>query len=81
MVMGGALPDFQHSMLRRCPRKSPGYNGKPSPELPYGVTLNVMLSVLASDTKSSLIFVTSTAIGQLKRIWYRQNTVSVHAVI
>jgi hypothetical protein len=49
-----------------------GYNGKPSSELPCGVTLNAIVSVLATGTKSSLIFVTSTAIGQLKWIWYRQ---------
>ncbi|CEL03697.1 hypothetical protein ASPCAL04843 [Aspergillus calidoustus] len=48
------------------------YNDKPWPELPHGLTLNAIVSVLATGTKSSLIFVTSTAIGQLKWIWYRQ---------
>ncbi|KAL2802832.1 hypothetical protein BJX63DRAFT_98044 [Aspergillus granulosus] len=31
------------------------YNGKPSPELSHGATLNVIVSVLATGTKSSLI--------------------------
>ncbi|KAL2795139.1 hypothetical protein BJX66DRAFT_337144 [Aspergillus keveii] len=48
------------------------YNDKPWPKLPHGFTLNAIVSVLATGTKSSLIFITSTAIGQLKWIWYSQ---------
>jgi hypothetical protein len=48
------------------------YNGKASPQFPHGLTLNAIVSVLATGTKSSLIFVTSTAIGQLKWSWFRR---------
>lgn len=48
------------------------YNGRSEPSLPKGVTLNAMVSVLATGTKSYLIFVTSQSIGQLKWIWFRR---------
>ncbi|KAE8349942.1 hypothetical protein BDV28DRAFT_151407 [Aspergillus coremiiformis] len=48
------------------------YNQRPSPMLPHGLTLNTIVSVLATGTKSSMIFVTSAAIGQLKWIWFRK---------
>lgn len=48
------------------------YNGKSEPNMPKGITLNAIVSILASGTKSSLIFVTSQSIGQLKWIWFRR---------
>lgn len=47
------------------------YNNSPSPRLPHGVTLNAIVSILATGSKASLIFVTSESIGQLKWIWFR----------
>ncbi|PKX90088.1 DUF3176 domain-containing protein [Aspergillus novofumigatus IBT 16806] len=48
------------------------YNLKRSPDLPQGLTLNSIVSVLATAAKSSLLFSISNAIGQLKWIWFRQ---------
>lgn len=45
------------------------FNGKPSPQLPCGVTLNAFVSVLATASRSSLIYVVTTALGQLKWCW------------
>lgn len=47
------------------------YNNSPSPRLPHGLTLNAIVSILATGSKASLIFVTSESIGQLKWIWFR----------
>ena len=47
------------------------YNNSPSPSLPHGVTLNAIVSILATGSKASLIFVTSESIRQLKWIWFR----------
>lgn len=48
------------------------YNKKPSPSLPQGLTLNTIVSVLATASKSSLLCIIGTAIGQLKWIWFQQ---------
>lgn len=48
------------------------YNNKPSPSLPRGITLNTIVLLLATGSKSSLLFVTSESIGQLKWIWFRK---------
>ena len=47
------------------------YNNSSSPNLPHGVTLNAVVSILATGSKASLIFVTSESIGQLKWLWFR----------
>ncbi|ODM19713.1 hypothetical protein SI65_04699 [Aspergillus cristatus] len=46
------------------------YDQKPSPSLKWGLKLNTIISILATACKSSLIFVVSEAIGQLKWIWF-----------
>lgn len=46
------------------------YNNKPSPNLPQGVTLNAIISILATKSKASLAFVASESIGQLKWTWF-----------
>ena len=47
------------------------YDQKPSPSLKWGLKLNTVISILAIASKSSLMFVVSEAIGQLKWIWFR----------
>lgn len=41
-------------------------NGKPAPALSYGLTLNAIVSVLATTSKAAMIFAVSSALGQLK---------------
>ncbi|KAE8349839.1 hypothetical protein BDV28DRAFT_52780 [Aspergillus coremiiformis] len=48
------------------------YDGRASPALPHGIRLNTVVSVLATGSKSVLIFIVSAAIGQLKWIWFRK---------
>lgn len=42
------------------------FNGKPAPALSYGLTLNAIVSVLATTSKAAMIFAISSALGQLK---------------
>ncbi|KAL4810344.1 hypothetical protein BDV18DRAFT_156711 [Aspergillus unguis] len=46
------------------------YNGKPAPSFSYGVTLNAIVSILATASKSALVFVIGECIGQLKWLWF-----------
>lgn len=46
------------------------YNQKPAPSLSYGLTLNAIIFILATESKSSLIFATGECIGQLKWVWF-----------
>ena len=46
------------------------YSGKTIPELPYGLTLNAVVSILGTAAKSSLIFADAGALGQLKWCWF-----------
>lgn len=48
------------------------YDKKPSPSLPQGLTLNTIVSVLAIASKSSLLCMNGTTIGQLKWIRFQQ---------
>ncbi|KAJ9617241.1 hypothetical protein H2200_000962 [Cladophialophora chaetospira] len=48
------------------------YDRKPIPSLPRGVTLNAIISVLATGSKSALLFSVASNISQWKWIWYRQ---------
>lgn len=48
------------------------YNKTRSPELPYGITLNAIISILAVASRSMLIFTVSMCIGQLKWCWYHE---------
>lgn len=47
------------------------YDGKVRPEMAYGVTLNAIISALATGCKSSLILVIGEAICQLKWQWFQ----------
>lgn len=48
-----------------------GYNQKAMPSFPKGLTLNTIVSILATGAKSSLLCVVGTSIGQLKWIWFQ----------
>ncbi|KAK4231501.1 hypothetical protein QBC38DRAFT_224397 [Podospora fimiseda] len=46
------------------------YDGKKPPSVPGDISLNAIVSVLSTISKSSLIFSVSAAIGQMKWDWY-----------
>ncbi|CAI7613061.1 unnamed protein product [Penicillium viridicatum] len=46
------------------------YDQKASPSLPYGITLNSVISILGTASKSSLIFAVGESLGQLKWMWF-----------
>jgi len=48
------------------------YNGTKSPQLSFGITLNAIISILATASRSMLIFAVSMCIGQLKWCWYHE---------
>lgn len=48
------------------------YHNSPSPNPPHGLTLNTIVSVLATASKASLLLTIGTSIGQLKWIWFQQ---------
>lgn len=48
------------------------FDGKQSPQLSYGLTLNTIVSILATACKSSLLFLVAESIGQLKWVWFFQ---------
>ncbi|KAJ5462478.1 hypothetical protein N7530_010683 [Penicillium desertorum] len=50
------------------------YNGKSRPDLPYGLSLNAIISVLATGCKSSLLFAIGEALSQIKWVWFRRET-------
>ncbi|RJE20239.1 hypothetical protein PHISCL_07417 [Aspergillus sclerotialis] len=47
------------------------YDQKESPSFPQGLTLNAIVSILSTGSKSSLIFVIGECIGQLKWMWFQ----------
>lgn len=49
------------------------YSGKPLPEWQYGLTLNSVISILATFAKASLVLPVAEALGQLKWFWFRRS--------
>ncbi|KAJ9613578.1 hypothetical protein H2200_003520 [Cladophialophora chaetospira] len=47
------------------------YDNRPTPKLSKGITLNAIVSVLATASKAALLFTTSSCLGQLKWIWFK----------
>jgi len=47
------------------------YDHKPVPLLPFGITINAIISVLSGVLKSALLIPIAEAIGQLKWNWFR----------
>ncbi|RDW76445.1 DUF3176 domain-containing protein [Aspergillus mulundensis] len=56
------------------------FNKRPQPTFAYGLTLNAIVSTLATASKSSLIYVIGECIGQLKWIWFYKNTKPLHDI-
>lgn len=50
------------------------YNGRPVPKIPTGITLNAMIAILATASKSALLFTLSNSLGQLKWVWVRHES-------
>ena len=48
------------------------YNGKGIPQLPYGVTLNTLISILATTSRSLLLLIAASVIGQDKWLYFRR---------
>jgi hypothetical protein len=48
------------------------YENEKRPELSYGITLNAIVSILATASRSMLIFAVSMCISQLKWCWYHE---------
>lgn len=46
------------------------FDGKPNLRMKWGLTLNAVISILATTSKVSLIFTISNSIGQLKWVWF-----------
>ena len=49
------------------------YNGKGIPQLPYGITLNTVVSILATTSRSLLLLIAASVIGQDKWLCSRQS--------
>jgi hypothetical protein len=49
------------------------YDGKETPQLPYNITLNALISVLSTAAKSSLLFAVAGTLGQVKWVWFTEN--------
>jgi len=56
------------------------YDGTKSPELPYGITLNAIVSLLATISRSMLICAVSMRIGQLKWCRYHERERNVEDI-
>jgi hypothetical protein len=50
------------------------YRGKVEPSLPFNMTLNTLISIIATGAKSSTIAVVASALGQAKWIHFRTGT-------
>jgi hypothetical protein len=48
------------------------YDGKKTPQLPYNITLNALISVLSTAAKSSLLFAIAGILGQMKWGWFTE---------
>lgn len=46
------------------------FDGKPLPEIPFGITLNTIASLLGTVVKTTLLLVVSSALSQLKWLWF-----------
>lgn len=48
------------------------FKDSPVPHLPQSLTLNAMISVLATGSKSAMLFVVGSCLSQVKWIWFRE---------
>ena len=50
------------------------FDGKLRPEIGHDINLNTIVSILATGSKSALVFAVGEAIGQLKWLWFQDPT-------
>jgi hypothetical protein len=48
------------------------FNGKPLPDIPFGISLNTIASLLGTGIKTTLLLVVSSALSQLKWLWFHR---------
>lgn len=48
------------------------FDGKPLPDIPFGISLNTIASLLGTGIKTTLLLVVSSALSQLKWLWFHQ---------
>lgn len=49
------------------------FDQRPAPQLKYGLTLNAIISILATGSKAGLIFAVASCISQLKWYWFQKD--------
>ena len=49
------------------------WSGKEVPHMMKGITVNAVISILATTSKSAMLFVVATCIAQMKWIWFRES--------
>ncbi|QDS77432.1 hypothetical protein FKW77_006658 [Venturia effusa] len=54
------------------------FDGKPLPEIPFGITLNTIASLLGTVVKTTLLLVVSSALSQLKWLWFHEKERQLH---
>lgn len=47
------------------------FDGRANPQFPTGITLNAIVSILATFSRSSLLFAVTATVGQAKWCWFR----------
>jgi len=47
------------------------HDGKPAPEYRWSITLNTIISILATIAKAAMMFTVSDCLGQLKWLWFQ----------
>lgn len=48
------------------------FDGKPLPDIPFGISLNTIASLLGTGIKTTLLLVVSSALSQLKWLWFHK---------
>jgi hypothetical protein len=52
------------------------FNGRPVPSLPFSITLNTLIALLATIMRLSIIFAVAEILGQAKWLWFSRPTAS-----
>ena len=50
------------------------FNGRPAPQMRWGLTLNALISILATASKAALLAVVAAVISQLKWCWFSSDS-------
>lgn len=82
MIVGDTCYVLWHAVLC-CDRNYVGvlqwafFGGRSVPHLPQGLTLNAMISILATS-KSAILFVVASCLSQIKWVWFQTSRQLVH---